>query len=135
MHYDYVYVVVIERPILTAGPVNVTGVKKHDSVHFECHFIASMIPYLALCGWEKDEDVVGNGEKSQHFQTEFKNRLICNLTINDASEADEGTYSCYCYYNISFRKQLHFESIRSAVLQNGTAVLQLESIKLELLYI
>ena len=133
MHPGYVYIVVLERPILTKGLTDVTGVKKHESVHFECHFNASLIPYLALCGWLKDKDVVSNGEKSQH--SEFENHLICNLTINDASEADEGTYSCYCYYNTSFREQLHFESIRSAVLQNGTAVLQLESIKLELLYI
>ena len=125
-------VVIIEKPRLISGPANAIGVKEHDSVHFECHFNASLIPYLALCGWLKDKDVVSNGEKSQH--SEFENHLICNLTINDASEADEGTYSCYCYYNTSFREQLHFESIRSAVLQNGTAVLQLESIKLELLY-
>ena len=134
MNFDYVYIVVIERPILTKGPTDVTGVKKHDSVHFECHFNASMIPYLALCGWLKDEDIVNNGEKSQQFVPEFNDHLmICGLTINGASAADEGSYSCYCYYNITSLN--HFEIMQPVVSQKGTAVLQLESILLKLLYI
>ena len=117
---------IIERPELIAGPANATGVKEHESVHFECHFNASMIPYLALCGWKKDADDVNNGEKSQPV---FENQvLICRLTINSASAADEGNYICYCYYNNSFREQYNFENITS---QYGKAELQLKrSIKL-----
>ena len=113
---------VIERPILTAGPANATGVKEHETVHFECHFNASLIPYLALCGWEKDGDDANNGEKSQPV---FENHnLICGFTIKSALPADEGNYSCYCYYNESFSEQFHFQNIAS---QCGEAVLHLET--------
>ena len=116
------HIVVVERPILTAGPTNATGVKEHDSVHFECHFNASMIPYLALCGWEKDGNDANNGEKSQPV---FENHyLICGFTIKSVSTADEGNYYCYCYYNESFSEQFHFQNITS---QCGEAVLHLET--------
>ena len=125
---DFVHVEVIERPRLTAGPATATSVKEKTSVYFECHFNASMIPpRLALCRWLKDEDVASNGEKFQNFEAGFENHLKCNFTINSASAADEGNYSCFCCYNTSFKEQLHFdESITS---QYGKAVLQLESIK------
>ena len=45
LHVFWLCVVVIERPMLTAGPTNATGVKEHESVHFECHFNGSLIPY------------------------------------------------------------------------------------------
>ena len=113
------HIVVVERPRLTAGPTNVTGVKEHESVYFECHFNASMIPYLALCGWEKDGNDANNGEKSQPV---FENQnLICSFTIESVSPADEGYYCCYCYYNESFSEQFHFQNITS---QCGEAELQ-----------
>ena len=113
---------VIERPRLIVGPANATGVKEHESVCFECHFNASMIPHLALCGWKKDGADANNGEISQPV---FENHyLICSFTINSASAADEGNYSCYCYYNKSFSKQFLFENITS---QHGEAVLYLET--------
>ena len=117
------HIVVVERPILTAGPANATGVKEHDSVHFECHFNASMIPYLALCRWEKDGDDASNGEKSQIIEPGFKNHLICRFTIKSVSVTDEGKYACYCYYNESLREQLHFKSIISSL---GETVLQVD---------
>ena len=118
-------VVIIEKPRLISGPANAIGVKEHDSVHFECHFNASLIPYLALCRWEKDGKDANNGEKSQPV---FENQvLICGFTINSVSAADEGNYICYCFYNESFREQLNFENITS---QYGKAELQLKSIKL-----
>ena len=113
---------VIERPRLTIGPANATDVKEHERVHFECRFNASMIPYLALCGWKKDGVDVNSGEISQ---PEFKNHyLICGFTVNNASAADQGNYSCYCYYNESFNEQFHFKNITS---QYGEAVLNLET--------
>ena len=83
-----------------------------------------MIPYLALCGWLKDGKDISNRDKSPSTEPGSENHLICDLTINSASAADVGTYSCYCYYNMSFRKQLHFQNIAS---QYGEAELQLKT--------
>ena len=123
-------IVIKERPELITGPTDATGVKEHESVHYECRFNASMIPYLALCGWKKDGADANNGEKSQPV---FENQvLICGFTINSVSAADEGNYICYCYYNESFSDQFNFENITS---QYGKAKLQLRrSIKLILIY-
>ena len=115
---------VIQRPRLTIGPANATGVKERDSVHFNCHFNGSLMPYLALCGWLKDGNDVTNGDKSPSTVPGSKNHLICGFIIDSASAADEGTYSCYCYYNKSFSKQLHFETVTS---QYGKAELQLRT--------
>lgn len=112
---------VIERPKLIVGPTDAIGVKSHESVHFECHFNASLIPYLALCGWSKDGDDASNGVKQQTTKPGY---LACSFYINSVSVADKGIYSCYCYYNRSFREQLHFENITS---QYGEAMLQLET--------
>ena len=124
LHVFSLHIVVVERPRLTAGPANATGVKEHERVHFECHFNGSLIPYLALCGWLKDGKDISNTDKSPSTEQGSDNHLICDLTINSASAADVGTYSCYCYYNISFSEQLHFENIKS---QYGKAELQLKT--------
>ena len=115
---------VIERPILTAGPANATGVKEHETVHFECHFNGSLISYLALCGWLKDGKDKSNRDKSPSTEPGSENHLICGLTIDSVSVADVGTYSCYCYYNMSFSEQFHFENVAS---QYGEAELQLKT--------
>ena len=128
IHSDHA--VIIERPRLTSGPSNVIGVTEHESIHFECHFNSSLIQYLAICEWLKDGDPAVNGNKWQTTEPGFENHLICGFNINSASFADEGNYSCYCYYNESFREQLHIpkqDEIRS---QFGNAVLQLEISKI-----
>ena len=116
--------VIVEAPRLTAGPVNAVGVKEYDSVHLKCHFNGSLKPHLALCGWLKDGNNASNGEKSQTTEPGFKNHLICHFTIKSVSVTDEGKYACYCYYNESFREQLHFKSITSSL---GETVLQLDT--------
>lgn len=117
---------VIERPRLTSGPANVTGVKEHDSVHYECHFNSSLLQYLAICVWLKNGDPTSNGKKWQTTEPGFENHLICNFDITSASVADEGSYSCYCYYNESFRKQLHLPENKEIRSQFGKGVLQFE---------
>ena len=114
---------VIERPVLTRGPTNITGVMEGESVRFECHFNSSLIKYLAVCDWLKDGDPAMNGDKWQDTEPGFENHLICGFNITRVSMVDEGNYSCYCYYNESFKEQLHIpksEEIRS---QFGEAVL------------
>ena len=113
-----------QRPILTGGPADAVGVKNHESVHFQCRFNASLIPYLAICGWLKDGHNASNGVKSQSTEPGFENHLICDFIINSVSVTDEGKYSCYCYYNESFREHLHFGYIVS---KSGEAALQLET--------
>ena len=101
---------IVEQPRLTAGPQNVTVVKEHEDVCFEWHFNSSLIQYLAICEWLKNGDPTDSGEKWQIAEAGFENHLICGLNINSVSTGDEGNYSCYCYYNKSFSKQLHIFS-------------------------
>ena len=112
----------MERPKLTAGPRDAT-VKEHKKVHLDCHFNASMIPYLAICGWLKDGNNASNGKKSQTTISGSENHLKCGFTINSVSAADEGNYVCYCYYNKSFSEKFHFKNMTS---QHAGALVQLE---------
>lgn len=112
----------MERPKLTAGPTDVI-VKEHEKVHLECHFTASLIPHLALCGWLKDGKNAYNGKKSQTVISGSENQLICGFTINSASAADGGNYICYLYYNESYSEQFHFKNVTS---RNASAVVQVE---------
>ena len=121
------FIAIIEQPRLTIGPANVIGVKEHESVHFKCHFNASLIPHLALCGWLKDGHNATNGNEWNTTESGFENHLICGFDIDNVSMADEGTYSCYCYYSESFREQFHFDEIASRF---GEAVLQFEISKI-----
>ena len=121
------YVVVIERPKLTIGPTDATGIKKRDSVHFKCHFNASLkIQYLALCGWLKDGDPANNGDKWQIAQPGYENHLICRFNITIALTNDEGSYTCYCYYNNSFWEQFHIPEDKKIESQYGKAELQFQ---------
>ena len=127
-HFDYV--VVIERPKLTIGPTDATGIKKYDNVHFKCHFNASLrIQYLARCEWLKDGDVAKDGDKWHIAQSGFENHLICGFNITNALTNDEGHYSCYCYYNSTFWKQFHIPEGREIKSQYGKAVLQFQTSK------
>ena len=120
---------VIERPKLTMGPANVTGVKKGDSVHFKCYFNASLIQYLALCEWLKDGDTANNGDKWQIAQPGYDNHLICGFNITNALTNNEGTYICYCYYNNSFREQFHIPENEEIKSKYGRAELQFQMSK------
>ena len=122
-------VVVIERPKLITGPTDPTGIKKHDSVHFGCHFNASLIQYLALCVWLKDGDPANNGDKWQIAQPGFENHLICGFNITNALTNDEGSYTCYCNYNISFWEQFHIPENEEIKSQYGRAELQFQMSK------
>ena len=119
--------VVIERPILTRGPTeDAISVTEYESTHFECHFNSSLIKYLAICEWLKDEHPVSHGDKWQTTEPGFENHLICGFSISSASVDDEGNYSCYSYYNESFREQLNIPKNVEIRSQFGKAVLQVE---------
>ena len=117
---------VIERPILTRGLTDIIGVTEYEGIHFECHFNSSLIKYLAICEWLKDGDPTSNGDKWQIIEPGFENHLICGFNITSVSVDDEGNYSCYCYYNESFREQLHIPEDEELRSQFGKAVLQVE---------
>ena len=131
-HYDHV--VVIERPKLTIGPTDPTGIKKHDSVDFICHFNASLMQYLAHCAWLKDEDPTIIGNKWQIAQPGFKNHLICGLNITNVLTNDEGSYTCYCYYNKSFWKEFHIPNNEEIKSQYGRAELKFQTSKAANIY-
>ena len=82
---------------------------------------------MALCGWLKDGHNATNGNKWNTTVSGFENHLICGFDIDNVSMADEGTYSCFCYYIEAFRKQFHFNKITS---EFGEAELQLVQSKI-----
>ena len=120
---------VIEKPKLTVGPKDAAGIKEHANVYFECHFNTSLIQYLAICGWLKDGDPASNGRKWQTAEPGFENHLVCGFTINNVLIGDEGSYSCYCYYNKSFNEQFHIPEDKEIKSQSGKAELQIEMSK------
>ena len=117
---------VIERPVLTEGPTDVISVTEYDSIHFECHFNSSLIKYLPICEWWKDGGPTSNGDKWQTTEPGFENRLLCGFNITSTSVDDGGNYSCYCYYNDSFREQLHIPEGVEIRSQFGTTELKVE---------
>ena len=100
---------------------------------FECHFNSSLKKYLAICEWLKDGDPAINGKKWQTTIPGFENYLICRFNINSASLSDGGNYSCYCYYNGSFREQLHIPKNHEIRSQPGSALLQIKIGKIMML--
>lgn len=114
---------VIERPVLTKGPTDVISVIEYVNIHFECHFNSSLIKYLPICEWWKDGGPTSKGDEWQIAEPGFENHLICGFNITSASVGDGGNYSCYCYYNESFKEQFHFLEIKS---QFGKTELQVE---------
>ena len=121
---------VIERPRLTSEPSNAIGVPEHNPVHFECHFNSSLKQYLAICEWLKDGDSAINGNKQQKAEHGFENYLICSFNINSVSNTDEGNYSCFCFYNKSFREQLHIPKNHEIRSQLGSALLKIKISKM-----
>ena len=118
---------IIERPRLTSGPSDAIGITEYNPVDFECHFNSSLKTYLAICEWLKDGVPAINGIKWQTTEPGF---LICRFNINSASISDGGNYSCYCYYNESFRKQLHIPNDHEIRSQSESALLLVEISKI-----
>ena len=101
-------VAVVEPPVLISGPHNVNI---QQTVQIKCIFTASQTPYLTICGWSNEDGRINPSHKYHFNQTSVPgrdNQVACTLTVSNVTNADEGKYYCYCYYNESFWLKYHF---------------------------
>jgi len=92
----------VDPPILTGRPEDVT-VEEHKTASFTCTFNSSSIPDLSLCSWSSDDGEISLF-KRYHITTDWvKNQFVCTLHIIDVTKEDASKYTCYCYYNDSFK--------------------------------
>jgi len=118
---------VVETPLLNDGPHN-HKVKEHEAATLKCGFITSEISYLSICAWSTQDGRIFPSHKYQLNQTFVPgrgNQVSCTLTVLDVTQADEGAYYCYCYYNESFWDKYHVPIYSNISSQRGEAILQL----------
>ncbi|XP_065885168.1 uncharacterized protein [Dysidea avara] len=95
------YLTVYKRPTLMKGPDSKT-LHKHEKVQFVCNIVASSLKYFTNAAWWKNGSPTRLPNKANiTLQTSPGNdsSFIYSLIIEDITESDEGTYSCYSYYN------------------------------------
>ena len=83
------------------GPDSKT-LHKHEKVQFVCNIVASSLKYFTNAAWWKNGSPTRLPNKANiTLQTSPGNdsSFIYSLIIEDITESDEGTYSCYSYYN------------------------------------
>jgi len=79
----------------------------NDSKALQCQFNAPTLQGVTIVVWMKgDMSIVS----SEHYTIVTSSKpghdslLVSQLTINSITSADQGRYSCYCYYNTSLVK-------------------------------
>ena len=80
------------------------NIKAHinDSKTLQCQFNAPTMKDVTIVVWTKDDMAINS---SDHYRiTTFTkpgidNLIVSDLTINNITAADQGKFSCYCYYN------------------------------------
>ena len=89
-----------DLPKVIAGSNNHINTKLNDTISLQCQFRA---PFeVTIVVWLKDNLPVKN---TQHYNIITTTNpgvddfIVSNLNINTITSEDEGTYTCYCYYN------------------------------------
>ncbi|XP_065883772.1 uncharacterized protein [Dysidea avara] len=93
-----------------------------------CTFTASQTPYLSICAWSNKDGRINPSHKYHFNQTSVSgrdNQVACTLTVADVTNADEGKYYCYCFYNESFWLKYHFPQYSNISSQHGETNVQL----------
>jgi len=83
------------------GPANQT-LPKHDRVKFTCDFVASSLDHFTNAAWMRNNDPSDIPKKAEFTnQTTPGNNthFVYSLILKDITESDEGSYTCYSYYN------------------------------------
>ena len=90
------------------GPDSKT-LHKHDRVEFTCKFVASSLEHFTHAAWKRNDDpnklpnkAIFTNQTSPGNDTLF----VYSLILSDVTESDEGTYSCYSYYNQTILKSM-----------------------------
>jgi len=79
-------------------------IKAHinDTATLQCQFSASSVKDVTVVVWTKDDMAINS---SDHYTIKtftkpaIDDLIISDLIINSIIAADQGKYSCYCYYN------------------------------------
>ncbi|XP_065920649.1 uncharacterized protein [Dysidea avara] len=112
------------QPKLIAAPTNVT-IKKNNVAHFKCQCNSSTLQYFTLFKWLRDSNTIANDNNKYQISggpvSHQVNMVYSELSILNVTEDDEGSYSCYCYYNQTMLSRIHISkqfksNTRSAVL-------------------
>ena len=73
----------------------------NNSVSLYCLFDTDTMKGATIVVWLKDHsELTGYDNDTRHVQGE-DDKLISVLKIKRVSNEDQGTYTCYCYYNRS----------------------------------
>jgi len=94
--------VVFDYPTVTKTSDRNIKVHINDTATLQCQFSASSMKDVTIVVWTKDELAI-NSSDHYNIRTFTKpaidDLIISDLTINNITAADQGKYSCYCYYN------------------------------------
>ncbi|XP_065886340.1 titin-like isoform X2 [Dysidea avara] len=91
---------VFDLPKVTDDPKEHIKAKLNDSISLQCQFRAPI--EVTIVVWLKDNLPVKNTQHYNIITTTnpgVDDLIVSNLNINTITSEDEGTYTCYCYYN------------------------------------
>ena len=89
-----------DKPKVIVGPKKHIRTKLNDSISLQCQFRAPI--EVTIVVWLKDNLPVKNTQHYNIITTTnpgVDDLIVSNLNINTITSEDEGTYTCYCYYN------------------------------------
>jgi len=75
---------------------------KHDRAQFTCKFVASSLDHFTQAAWTRNDDptkIPSNAILANQTSPGNDTLFVYSLVIPKVSKSDEGTYSCYAYYN------------------------------------
>ncbi|XP_065884426.1 hemicentin-1-like isoform X2 [Dysidea avara] len=91
---------VFDLPKVTDAPNKHIKIKLNDSISLQCQFRAPI--GVTIVVWLKDNLPVKNTQHYNIITTTnpgVDDLIVSNLNINTITSENEGTYTCYCYYN------------------------------------
>ena len=89
-----------DLPKVTDAPNKHIKIKLNDSISLQCQFRAPI--GVTIVVWLKDNLPVKNTQHYNIITTTnpgVDDLIVSNLNINTIASENEGTYTCYCYYN------------------------------------
>ena len=94
--------VVFDLP--TVARTSDCDIKAHinDSKTLQCQFSASTVKDVTIVVWTKSGTAINSSDHyriSTFTKPAIDDLVISELTINTITAADQGRYTCYCYYN------------------------------------
>ena len=98
--FVFTHTAVFDQPKITDAPNKHIKTKLNDSISLQCQFRAPI--GVTIVVWLKDNLPVKNTQHYNIITTTnpgVDDLIVSNLNIATITSEDEGTYTCYCYYN------------------------------------